>query len=116
MLRGFRVFEIRRKVRALLKLFPDIERSLSRINLNRFNIKELFCIRNGLEVMLKIADIVHGAGMPATIQSLIKAIPAFDKLFSTLQGTLIFDISDISDSRSVIRESVNPQLDRLYMI
>lgn len=112
---GFLEFsEIRRKVRALLKLFPDIERSLSRINANRFNIKELFCIRNGLEVMLKIADIVHGAGMPATIQSLIKAIPAFDKLFSTLQGTLIFDISDISDSRSVIRESVNPQLDRLY--
>lgn len=109
-----RRYEIRAKVRGLLMHFPDVERSLSRINAARLNIKELFCIRDGLEIMLKIADIIHGAGVVEAMQSLVKEVPAFDELFQKLKTTLIKDIGEITGSKSVIEQGFDPHLDRLY--
>ncbi len=105
---------IRTKVRGLLRNFPDIERSLSRINANRLTVKDIFAIRDGLEIMLNIADIIHGNGMSSSIQSLIKEIPAFDKLLHELQNTLIGNIAEVNESKSVIRVGFDPQLDNLY--
>ena len=107
---------VREKVRGCLTSFPDIERAISRISANRNNIKDLFYIRDGLEVMLKVADIINGGGMPTSIQSFIMEIPPFDKLFHMLERTLIEDINEISDNKSVIRDGFDPQLDRLYDI
>ncbi len=106
--------DIRTRVRGLMRNFPDIERSISRVNANRLNVKDLFSIRDGLEIMLSIADIIHGNGMSSSIQSLIKEIPSFDKLLHAMQNTLIGDISDVSEIKSVIRIGFDPQLDNLY--
>lgn len=108
--------QVRTKVRSLLSSFPDIERAISRINAGRYNIKDLFYIRDGLEVMLKVADLVHGNGMPTSIQSFIMEIPPFDQLYEKLSSTLISDINEVSESISVIKNGFDPALDRLYDI
>lgn len=106
--------QVREKIRGLLINFPDIERSLSRINANRLNIKDLFAIRGGLEIMLQVADIVHGKGMSSAIQSILKGVPTFEELLDSLKKALITDHSEVSEAKSVIRFGFDPQLDRLY--
>lgn len=114
---GFITFsEVRTKVRGLLISFPDIERAISRINAGRTTIKDLFYIRDGLATMLKVADIIHGRGMPTSIQSFIIEIPPFDKLYQELNRSLTSDLNMINDDKSVIRDGFDPGLDRLYDI
>ncbi len=108
--------DVKQKIRGLLTSFPDIERAISRISAGRTAIKDLFYIRDGLEIMLKIADIIHGRGMTTAIQSFIMEIPPFDKFFTMLQNTLISDINEISEDKSIIRNEFDPALDRLYDI
>ncbi len=106
----------REKVRGFLTSFPDIERAISRIAAGRNNIKDLFYIRDGLEIMLKVADVINCGSMPISIQSFIMEIPPFDKLLYILNSTITEDISNVSDNKSVIRDVFDPQLDRLYNI
>lgn len=106
--------DIRSKVRGLLVNFPDIERSLSRVNANRSQLKDLFAIREGLGIMLQIADVIQGSTINSSIKSMICEIPAFDKLLHSLKTTLITDHSEVSDTKSFIRFGFDPQLDRLY--
>jgi DNA mismatch repair protein MutS len=114
---GFMTFnEVRTKVRGLLTAFPDIERAVSRINAARRTIKDLFYIRDGLAIMLKVADIIHGRGMPTSIQSFIIEIPPFDQLYQELNRTITYDLNIVSDDRGVIRDGFDPGLDRLYDI
>lgn len=114
---GFISFnDVRQKVRGVLISFPDIERAISRINAGRTAIKDLFYIRDGLEIMLKVADIIHGMGMPNSIQSFIMEIPPFDQLYQKLYETLISDINEISENKSVIRDGFDPAIDKLYDI
>lgn len=102
---------VRQRVRALLTNFPDIERGLHRIHAQRYNVRELINIREGLRIMLKLADIIHGKGMVGPIQSLLKEMPPFDKLLHALEESLA---ANIDDNESVIRNGFDPQLDKLY--
>ena len=108
------VNDIRGKIRGLLINFPDIERSLSRINANRPQLQDLFAIRDGLMIMLQVANITHKKELASSIQLMVRELPAFDELINSLKSTLIADQSEANELKSFIRFGFDPQLDRLY--
>ncbi len=104
--------EIRKNVRALLSNFPDIERALSRISARRNNIRDLFYIRDGLEIMLHIADAISSKNASHNLQPLVHGVQAFDDLFAELKRALVHEM--VTDGSSAIKAGYDPQLDRLY--
>jgi DNA mismatch repair protein MutS len=106
--------DIRKKARLILSNFPDLERSLARINAKRFSLKDLFAIRDGLEVTLKLAN--FSQDLTLNLQALVRTIPTFDKLLQKLRNALVDDLGEINERNSAIRKGFHPTLDQLYTL
>jgi DNA mismatch repair protein MutS len=106
--------DIRKKIRQNLNHFPDLERSLARINAKRFSLKDLFAIRDGLQITLDIANFTQS--LTPNLQVLIRSIPPFDKLLQKLTLSLVADINDINERTSLIQKGYNATLDKLYSL
>ena len=78
-------FDIRAKLRDLLKLMPDIDRSLSRLSLGRGGPRDLKAVRDGLDLIPKIQNIFNGVIYPAGIDNCLKNMDTHDMLVDTLR-------------------------------
>ena len=54
--------ELRKKMREYLKFFPDIQRSLSKIYINKATPKDLDIIKNGLKISTMISELLRLSG------------------------------------------------------
>ncbi len=76
-------------LRGDLRKTPDIDRSLSRLALDRGGPRDLAGIRNGLTEARVIADRLTGMGLPDLIGGAAKALVGHDPLIDLLDQSLI---------------------------
>ena len=77
------------KVREILKQTPDMQRSLSRLSLNRGGPKDLSIIRNCLRSTKAIKDLISHKKIPTFLTKIIKNFDGFDIILSELNSGLI---------------------------
>jgi DNA mismatch repair protein MutS len=99
---------LKNNTRAILEKFPDIERSLARINLNRGGPRDLLLINNAL----KQAKSLHLLVIREDSDKLI----GFDLLISLMDQALKDEVPLLTRDGGFIREGFNQKIDELVNI
>ncbi len=78
--------ELRTKIREYLKFFPDVQRSLSKIFINKAIPRDLDTIKNGLKISTMISELlrINGENLIDGINSLISQIYGYNQLVDEL--------------------------------
>ncbi len=109
---------VREDIRALLKACPDIERSLSRIALERGGPRDLAAIRNALAAVPRIKNILSGATsrnmvreLPAAVAAIAGRMGHHENLVDELGRALADELPLLARDGGFIREGYYPPLD-----
>lgn len=109
---------VRKDIRALLKACPDIERSLSRIALERGGPRDLAAIRNALAAVPRIKNILSGATsrnmvqeLPAAVAAIVGRMGHHENLVDELGRALADELPLLARDGGFIREGYYPPLD-----
>ncbi len=109
---------VREDIRALLKACPDIERSLSRIALERGGPRDLAAIRNALAAVPRIKNILSGATsrnmvreLPAAVVAITGRMRYHENLVDKLGHALADELPLLARDGGFIREGYYPPLD-----
>ena len=107
--------ELRKKMREYLKFFPDIQRSLSKIFINKAIPRDLDIIKNGLKISTIISELLRLSGekLIDEINSLVSQIFGYNQLVDELEQALILD-DNFEESKAFIKKGYNKYLDELY--
>ena len=107
--------ELRTKIREYLKFFPDVQRSLSKIFINKAMPRDLDIIKNGLKISTMISELlrINGKNLIDGINSLISQIYGYNQLVDELEQALIPYDSTI-ENQTFIKKGYNKYLDELY--
>lgn len=79
---------VRHYLREVLKLCPDIERSLSRINLGRGNPRDLGAIRDGLAQAQQLKQSLAQTSLPPLLEKNLERLGSFGSLIDKLARAL----------------------------
>ena len=111
----YRDKELRKKMREYLKYFPDIQRSMSAIFVNKAFPKDLNAIKNGLKIAKMISELVNRKNdkLNNEIHNLTSQIFGYDQLVIDLEEALVED-ECYSNSQSFIKANYDEDLDQLY--
>jgi DNA mismatch repair protein MutS len=101
--------DLRQKVRELLKLCPDMERSLSRLCMGRGSPRDLGALRQGLSQTLILKDLWNGKNTP--FPKWIDALHGHEELHSLLKQALKEELPLFARDGGFIATSYNPELD-----
>jgi len=117
--------DVRQKLRSLLKTYPDMERSLTRLSIGRSSPRELKCIADALRVLPEIRKtmlIYHRTevvdDLSPAIEEIVKRIGNHAALADKLENALIETDDDIALPNSVrdggfIRKGYHADFDAL---
>ncbi len=107
--------ELRTKIREYLKFFPDVQRSLSKIFINKAIPRDLDIIKNGLKISTMISELlrINGENLIDGINSLISQIYGYNQLVDELEQALI-PCDNIIENQAFIKKGYNKYLDELY--
>ncbi len=90
--------DVREHIRQVLKICPDMERALSRLNLGRGNPRDLGAIRDGLDQARQLKQSLSPLQLPILLQKTLEKMGHFDgtidKLARALGETLPFQVRD----------------------
>lgn len=108
--------DVRVRIENLLKQFPDIERSLARICMNRGELKDLAAIKQGLKVAASVSEhlLFSGIEIPSNIKIATSELVGFTPIFEILESTLKPEMPPLLKSGDFINAGVNAELDSLY--
>lgn len=98
-------------IRIALRKCPDIDRSLSRLSLDRGGPRDLTAIRNALEQAEVIAQLFDTADQPDLIATATRNMVGFDELTSLLNDALIADPPILARDGGFIASGYNDELD-----
>ncbi len=96
------------RVRSILKEFPDLERSISRIIMNKAGPRDLNCVKTSLQQAKKLN--MHISGFEE-LNSLNIDFPSIDKLISGLEAALIATPPVLSRDGGFIKKGYDKELD-----
>ena len=107
--------ELRKQMREYLKYFPDIQRALSKIFINKAVPKDLNIVKNGLKIATMVSELlrIKDTKLIDEINSLVSQIFGYGKLINELEEALISS-EEPADGQSFIRKNYNQYLDELY--
>lgn len=107
--------ELRAHLIHQLKQFPDIERALARVFMNRGSPRDLANIRDGLQISAKISHLLLqlGDSISPDIKSQLSQMCEFTDLVSLLESALLDDAPYNLKDGGFIRPQFDPQLDHL---
>ncbi len=107
--------ELRKQIREYLKYFPDIQRALSKIFINKALPKDLNIVKNGLKIATMVSELlrIKDTKLIDEINSLVSQIFGYGKLVNELEEALI-PSEEPADGQSFIRKNYNQYLDELY--
>ena len=115
--------QIRQDLRALLKSCPDIERALSRISLGRGGPRDLANIRQALEIIPRLKNLLQSVGTSKTEQIVRQLAPAVQNILSrlnpqnqlvqTLANALTEELPLLARDGGFIRSGYFPPLDEV---
>ncbi len=97
----------------VLKVLPDIQRSVARLSLRRGSSKDLLNVRNTLNSMNSLTEIFSGDNEPDSVTEILDKFKGFDDLFNLLDRALIIKKSEDIGKDYVIKNGFDPQLDNL---
>ena len=109
--------ELRTHLRKYLAYFPDIQRSLSKIFINKALVKDLNTIKDGLKIATMISELLRVKENKLTvgINALVSQIFGYSKLVAELEEALI-PSEKVDEGESFIRANYNQHLKELYDI
>lgn len=114
---------IRRDIRAALKEFPDIERSLARFGLGRGGPRDLYAIKTALSIVPFLKNCIAGVGnrgivreMPAALQAIVSRLGHYENLVDKLERALAKELPLLTRDGGFIREGYYPPLDEIKQI
>ncbi|MEI7669236.1 MAG: DNA mismatch repair protein MutS, partial [Pseudomonadota bacterium] len=111
--------ETRKILRAWLKEFPDIERSLSRICLDRGSPRDLLAINAGLEVVNNIKKHffkMQHIDLPDLISNNIAALAFYEEIALELNEALKKDVPMLARDGNFVREGYSATLDEFRLL
>ena len=114
-------------VRETLNSCPDLERSLSRINLDRGGPRDLQAILNAILVATHVKDLVNSSGnnqmidknLPEPLSQILNLIhidEPLKKLIETLQNGLKEELPLLSRDGGFVAKNYDPALDELFKL
>lgn len=111
-------YELVNKIRGIFKSFPDIERALSRICLNRPSPKDVLAIKNGLELVPLIKSAFNDdiSLMPKLIAKALVALNDYSELINLLRAGLNENLPNSIKDGGVIKPGFNNELDEMREI
>ncbi len=114
---------IRDDVRALLKACPDIERAVSRLNLERGGPRDLAAIKTTLAAVPRLKNILSGASSQNMVSELPEAVARIagrmghhENLVDELERALADELPLLARDGGFIREGYYPPLDEIRRV
>ncbi len=107
---------IRTNTREVLKRIPDMERSLSRICMEKAGPRDLAAIRNGLAESIIIAEILEfsGVNLPPALATYLRSLGSHDTLVNKLREALKEEItSGLAREGGYIADGYHSKLDEM---
>ena len=115
--------QIRQDLRALLKSCPDIERALSRISLGRGGPRDLANIRQALEIIPRLKNLLQSVEsssteqivrqLPPAVQNILSRFNAQNQLVMTLANALTDELPLLARDGGFVRNGYFPPLDEV---
>ena len=114
-------------VREVLKTAPDLERSLSRLNLDRGGPRDLHAILKSIQTTLETKDLIESSSdaqmidpsIPSRLQSILSHIivnESLDKFITKLNTGLKGDLPLLSRDGGFVKAGYDPKLDELLKL
>ena len=107
--------DIRKAIREVLQSLPDMERALSRLYLRRGGPRDLTAIREGLQQVLEVSEILEfskiSGEVPANVKACKDALGNHDTLRNLLQSALKEAVGVHARDGNFITEGYHPKLD-----
>lgn len=106
------------KIREKLELFPDIERALSRLAMNRGGPRDLNAVRIGLECASEIRSVLEGShdDLSESLRDYMLGLVPLTNLINRLQRALKDDLPMLARDGDFIRPGYLPELDELITL
>ncbi len=104
-------------IRKLLKSTSDLERSLTRITMNRACAKDLLSIKYTLEAALEIKGEMastYGLNIPGHIEHLVRPLSGDNELYSLIDSAVRDDAPNTISEGGMIKHEYHPKLQELY--
>jgi len=103
-------------VRHNMRNVPDIDRSISRLSLDRAGPRELGTIRDGLIKASELSNILQNESIPAFFVNSIKSLTGFSSLILTLNQSLIEHPPHLIKEGGFIKSGFDPDLDECRVL
>jgi len=107
--------DLRKQTREYLRYFPDVQRALSKIFINKAIPRDLNVVKNGLKIATMVSELlrIKDTKLIDEINSLVSQIFGYGKLVTELEEALIPSEEPI-EGQSFIKKGYNSYLDELY--
>ena len=105
---------VREEIRDLLKKISDIDRLISRVNLNISNPRDLIALQGSLELIPEIRKLLSET--ESTLLSSLSALENMDSITKLIDNAIIDDPPVIITEGNFIKRGYNQELDRLQEI
>ncbi len=107
---------IRKNLRGLLRQYPDMERSLSRLCLGRGSPRDLLAIQSGLELAVHIRKEFSQGDPPPEVTQHLNATQGHEALAEKLQISLKSEVPLLARDGNFVRDGYSPPLDEFRML
>ena len=114
---------IRDDLRSLLKSFPDIERALNRISLGRGGPRDLASIKQGLEIIPSVKNLIKSfskddkiRALPSSLDNILENLGFHNTIVENLKSALAEELPLLSRDGNFIKEGYSPALDEIKAI
>ncbi len=111
---------VRQDIREILKSCPDMERSLSRLSLERGGPRDLAAIKTVLASVPKIKNILAGNNgkqivkeLPDAVSHIVSKLGHYETLVDKLENALVEDLPLLARDGGFIKEGFYPPLDEI---
>ncbi|MDE0307784.1 MAG: DNA mismatch repair protein MutS [Albidovulum sp.] len=104
---------LREIFRKLFKKLPDMERSLSRLGLERAGPRDLAAIRDGLEIAEEAGRLLEGESAPAELANASRNLSGFGELQELLESALVAQPPLLLRDGGAIASGQDPELDEM---
>ncbi|NVO55933.1 DNA mismatch repair protein MutS [Rhodobacteraceae bacterium B1Z28] len=98
-------------MRDALRKTPDLDRSLSRLSLDRGGPRDLTAIRNGLTQAAAIAELCTGQDLPVLLATAMQNLTGFDDLLNLLDEALVAEPPLLARDGGFIAPGFDSELD-----
>lgn len=107
--------ERRRQLRNILSAIGDLERGATRAELGLASPRDLGAIREGLRIVVRVADLLREFDADEVVARLVPADPCAD-IEGLLSTALLDELPTMANVGGLIRDAIDPRIDELRQL